>query len=100
MGRTSAAPLVATLGIGAGGIRAAELDTVNTFGIDAVAITPPAPAAQDRFLGATPGPGGGTYAVVGLCGSVRAGRRRYTLSATLPAGPRTRTKITHQIVLR
>jgi hypothetical protein len=36
---------------------------------------------------------------VRLRGAVRAGRR-YTLTTTLPAGPRTRTKITQRLVLR
>ena len=65
MRRTSGVLLAAALGLGsaASAASAAGLDTVDTFGVGGVAITPLAPAAQDRFLGVTPGPGGGTYAV-------------------------------------
>jgi hypothetical protein len=41
----------------------------------------------------------GTSALVRLRGAVRAGQR-YTLVTTLPAGPRTRTKVITRITLR
>jgi uncharacterized delta-60 repeat protein len=65
MRRTSGVLLAAALGLGTGASAASAdgLDTVDTFGVGGVAITPLVPAAQDRFLGVTPGPGGGAYAV-------------------------------------
>jgi uncharacterized delta-60 repeat protein len=65
MRRTSGALLAAALGLGiaAGTAQAAGLDIVDSFGVGGVAITPLAASTQDRFLGVTPGPGGGTYAV-------------------------------------
>jgi hypothetical protein len=43
--------------------------------------------------------GVGKSALVRLKGAVRAGRK-YTLTTTLPAGPRTRTKVVTKITLR
>ena len=65
MRRTTGALLAASLSLGAGTgmAHAAGLDTVDTFGLGGVAITPLAPAAQDRFLSVTPGPNGSVYAV-------------------------------------
>jgi uncharacterized delta-60 repeat protein len=65
MRRTSGVLLAVALGLGTGASAASAggPDTVDTFGVGGVAMTPLAPAAQDRFLGVTPGPGGGTYAV-------------------------------------
>jgi uncharacterized delta-60 repeat protein len=64
MTRTTGALLAAALSLAsaAGTARAAGLDTVDSFGHGGVAITPLAPAAQDRFLAVTPAAGGGTYA--------------------------------------
>jgi hypothetical protein len=42
---------------------------------------------------------GGRSTIVRLRGSVRAGQR-CTPTATLPPGPRTRTKVSYRIVLR
>jgi uncharacterized delta-60 repeat protein len=65
MTRTSGALLTAALVLGAGpsSAAAAGLDTIDSFGVGGVALTPLAPAAQDRFLGVTPAGGGGVYAV-------------------------------------
>jgi uncharacterized delta-60 repeat protein len=65
MTRTSGALLTAALilGTGTSSAAAAGLDTIDSFGVGGVALTPLAPAAQDRFLGVTPAGGGGVYAV-------------------------------------
>jgi len=55
--------LAAAVSLGAGTAHAAGLDVVDTFGVGGVAVTPLAPAAQDRFVSVAPAPGGGTYAV-------------------------------------
>ncbi|MGH2919297.1 MAG: hypothetical protein ACRDLS_11990, partial [Solirubrobacteraceae bacterium] len=63
MRRTTKTLLAAALSLGsaAAAAHAAGLDTVDSFGTGAIASTPLAPAAQDRFLTVTPAPGGGTY---------------------------------------
>ena len=66
MRRTNAQLLVGALTVGAalsGAVAPAHAGLDATYGLGGVALTPLSATSGDRFLGATPAPGGGTYAV-------------------------------------